>query len=125
MDLEVELDKQKRKNLGAGMRKAVKFSKYAGKTTMQKNLGREKGMCVRQWEPSAQSHFTGNKRSREKKVSQQDSDTMFSGDFYDKVQDGLQRCKEIRQGKREEAQQGGKGPGALGQQEQEWKGTKF
>lgn len=42
----------------------------------------EKVKCIRQWEPSADSHFTGNKRS-EKKVSEQDSD-MFSGDYVTK-----------------------------------------
>lgn len=37
------------------------------------NMIREKRMCLGQWEPSAEGHFPGNKRSRKRKeVSEQD-----------------------------------------------------
>lgn len=41
-------------------------------------------MCMRQWKPSVEDHFTGNKRSRGKKFLSR-TVTYVSEDFYDKV----------------------------------------
>lgn len=57
---------------------------------MQKNhkvegFGEEKGTCVRQWEPSADSHFTGNERRKNKKRLLSKIVTYVFRALYDKV----------------------------------------
>lgn len=69
--------------MGAGRRTGAEFSKYAEKLHGERIW--RGTTCLRQWEPSADCHFTGNERSKNKKRLLCKIVTYIFRGLYDKV----------------------------------------